>query len=51
MGLACKKQNLLGETVLAVGTFDLFPLPAQIKEEKRSEDIDRLLINEIQNKI
>jgi hypothetical protein len=26
MGLAGKKQDLLGETVLAVGTFDLFDL-------------------------
>jgi hypothetical protein len=34
MGLAGKKQDLLGETVLAVGTFDL-PLPAQLKEKKK----------------
>jgi hypothetical protein len=33
MGLAGKKQDLLGETVLAVGTFDLLHLPAQIKKK------------------
>jgi hypothetical protein len=35
MGLAGKKHDLLGETVQAVGTFDLFDLlhlPAQIKK-------------------
>jgi hypothetical protein len=32
MGLAGKKQDMLGETVLAVGTFDLLPLSAQIKD-------------------
>jgi hypothetical protein len=32
MGLAGKKQDLLGETVLAVGTFDLLPSPAQMKD-------------------
>jgi hypothetical protein len=32
MGLAGKKQDLLGETVLAVGTFDHLPLPAQMKD-------------------
>jgi hypothetical protein len=34
MGLAGKKQDLLGETVLAVGTLDLH-LPEQIKEQKK----------------
>jgi hypothetical protein len=32
MGLAGKKQDLIGETVLAVGTFDLLHLPAQMKD-------------------
>jgi hypothetical protein len=32
MGLAGKKQDLLEETVLAVGTFYQLPLPAQIKD-------------------
>jgi hypothetical protein len=32
MGLAGKKQDLLGETGLAVGTFDLLPLPEQMND-------------------
>jgi hypothetical protein len=34
MGLAGKKQDVLGETVLVVGTFDLLPLPAQTNKFK-----------------
>jgi hypothetical protein len=46
MGLAGKKQDLLGETVLAVGTFDLLFLPAQIglnKNKTISHDMEHWL--------
>jgi hypothetical protein len=34
MGLAGKKQDLLGETVLTGSNFDLLSLPAQITERE-----------------
>jgi hypothetical protein len=40
MGLAGKKQDLLGETVLAVETFDLLHLPAQIRKKYENILID-----------